>query len=157
MKLQNNIGRTCGKCNACCKTYSVPGMSRDSSGWCQHCDIGRGCAIYEERPEVCRYFTCAWLNGTGDESWRPDRFGVMIDVQDVRVGGRVVGVLHLWEIVVGGLEKDVIKEMAELHLAKGFIVVKHTPAMGLLYRGEVSARKHLFTPTEVEEMKALEL
>jgi hypothetical protein len=157
VKLQNDVGRVCGECNACCKTYSVTGVGRDSTGWCEHCDLGKGCAIYEARPDVCQYFTCAWLNGTGVEDWRPDRLGVMIDVANVRLTTRVVGALHLWEMEVGALEQPMIKELVELNLRNGFIVVKHTGTAGLEYRNEVNARKHLFTRAEVELMKTLEL
>jgi Fe-S-cluster containining protein len=47
---------------------------------CDHvtCDH---CGIYEERPQTCRDFNCAWLSGNipGDESLRPDRLGVLFD------------------------------------------------------------------------------
>lgn len=42
--------------------------------WCQHCDIGKGCKIYEQRPVECRDFTCGWLNNAGKlfgEHWFP--------------------------------------------------------------------------------------
>jgi hypothetical protein len=48
--------------------------------WCQHCNIGKGCGIYEERPESCRVFECLWLQdkrGKLGDDLRPDRCKVM--------------------------------------------------------------------------------
>jgi len=81
-------GRECGECKVCC---IVPGIDtreaqKDTNVACRHlCDAG--CAIYETRPGACRTFHCAWRQlATLDDSWRPDRCGVL--AQQVTLAGR---------------------------------------------------------------------
>ena len=51
----------CGTCTACCKIMQVHELDKPANRWCPHCRIGRGCRIYEARPESCRAFECIWL------------------------------------------------------------------------------------------------
>src|SRR5262249_40538218 len=52
--------------------------------WCQHCDVGKGCRIYDQRPKLCADFACLWLQshqrpgekGMADDL-RPDRCKVV--------------------------------------------------------------------------------
>lgn len=72
--------RVCGGCTACCKLMEVTELQKPMGRWCQHCAIGEGCKIYEERPESCRGFRCAWLDNVGGffkETDRPDKLKVM--------------------------------------------------------------------------------
>ncbi|HJT44488.1 MAG TPA: hypothetical protein VJ750_13430 [Rhizomicrobium sp.] len=72
-------GRECGECTACCVFPSInkPEIQKLSGARCRHC-TGRGCAIYDSRPPVCRSYYCAWrtVNIFGDD-WRPDKSGVL--------------------------------------------------------------------------------
>jgi hypothetical protein len=88
--------RQCGSCTACCTVLVVAELHKPARWACDHVNC-RGCGIYEIRPESCREFNCAWLRGqiprqiaggisgqisghiTGDESYRPDRLGVLFD------------------------------------------------------------------------------
>ena len=150
MKLQNDVGRSCGECTACCKPFPVPEVGKQGSDWCHHCTIGKGCNIYADRPLACRLFACAWLNGLGDEGFRPDRLGVMIDVQDVQLGERTVGILHFWEMREGAIGQPVIRRMAETNKDAGFIVAYHRILTQTTYATQMSMRKHLFTEKEFE-------
>ena len=72
-------GRECGGCTVCCVTPKIdqPEMQKQSCVACKHC-LGGGCAVYDTRPPVCRSFYCAWrTEAMFDESWRPDKSGVM--------------------------------------------------------------------------------
>ena len=72
-------GRDCGDCTVCCVAPSIdkPEIQKLSGAACRHC-TGAGCAIYVSSPPVCRSFYCAWRSvEIFDESWRPDRSGVM--------------------------------------------------------------------------------
>ena len=76
--------RQCGDCTICC---IVPGMDtpaaqKKHSTRCRHC--ANGCAIYEQRPQACAEFYCAWrrLPSLGD-AWRPDRSGVFATLDPV--------------------------------------------------------------------------
>ena len=76
--------RTCGTCVACCRFLGVADLKPEPKPpgiWCQHCAIGKGCKIYEARPESCRSFACLWLQdqrGNLGDDMRPDRCKVML-------------------------------------------------------------------------------
>jgi hypothetical protein len=58
----------------CCKLLAVAKLAKPIGAWCQHCDKGRGCKIYDERPDDCQKFYCGYLQlPSVDERWRPDR------------------------------------------------------------------------------------
>jgi hypothetical protein len=72
-------GRECGACTVCCTvpTINKPEIQKLSGATCRHC-TAQGCGIYETRPPVCRGYYCAWRTvDIFDDSWRPDRSGVM--------------------------------------------------------------------------------
>jgi hypothetical protein len=69
-------GRACNGCTMCCKLLGIPALEKPRFKWCPHCDIGRGCRIYEDRPGECRAFLCGWLvgvmkQGRIGEHWQP--------------------------------------------------------------------------------------
>lgn len=77
----------CGGCTLCCKVMVIPDLTpepKPANEWCRHCDIGRGCSIYADRPQTCRDYACVWLasQGTAQEmppDLRPDRCRVVIN------------------------------------------------------------------------------
>jgi hypothetical protein len=72
--------RSCGTCVACCVTprIATSEISKAANTACDHC-TGSGCAIYDARPQVCRDYLCHWRrNAEMDDSWRPDRSGVIV-------------------------------------------------------------------------------
>ena len=81
-------GRECGDCTVCCTAPSInkPEIQKLSGAACRHCTRlpsgGGGCAIYDNRPPVCRSFYCAWrtVDIFGDD-WRPDKSGVLAYVE----------------------------------------------------------------------------
>jgi hypothetical protein len=54
-------GRACETCTLCCKVLSITELAKPQGQWCQHCEIGRGCKIYDVRPGECRTFYCGYL------------------------------------------------------------------------------------------------
>jgi len=77
----------CGTCNACCRVFAIPEVKKAAGPWCQHCDIGKGCKIYEDRPQVCVEFKCLWLLSREREprdhladNLRPDRCKVVFNM-----------------------------------------------------------------------------
>jgi len=54
-------GRSCGTCTLCCYLPGVVELNKPRNTWCQHCEQGKGCKIYAERPESCRAWSCGWL------------------------------------------------------------------------------------------------
>ena len=66
----------------CCKVMSIEELKKPPSIWCPHCEIAKGCMIYEERPQSCRDFQCLWLKDERlPESMRPDKTKVVFHVQ----------------------------------------------------------------------------
>jgi hypothetical protein len=52
----------------------VAELNKPPNVWCAHLKLGRGCGIYETRPDTCRGFFCRWMEdpGLGPE-WKPNR------------------------------------------------------------------------------------
>lgn len=75
--------RPCGGCTMCCKLPAAPPSTQLPEGkpagvWCQHCDKGKGCRIYADRPQGCRDFMCLWkVMPDFPEELRPDKCKVM--------------------------------------------------------------------------------
>lgn len=75
----------CGTCTLCCKVMRVADLEpvKERGTWCRHCEPGRGCGIYADRPESCRVYECAWLlsQSKADTAFpaelRPDRCKVV--------------------------------------------------------------------------------
>ena len=51
--------RECGDCTLCCKLPAIKDF-KDGYKWCENCNIGKGCNIYETRPKPCIDFDCMW-------------------------------------------------------------------------------------------------
>lgn len=77
-------GRECGTCTLCCKVYDVPAVPKPMSRWCPHCRPGRGCGIWETRPQACRSFFCLWMTeGWLGPEWKPERSKIVLSVDPV--------------------------------------------------------------------------
>ena len=104
--------RECGDCTVCCTVMAVTELRKPSRRACEH--VGRdGCRIHPERPASCRLFHCLWLRGAvaGDESLRPDAFGVMLDYFVTRDSGEE----HLiaFEVWPGALDEPASRALLE--------------------------------------------
>jgi hypothetical protein len=73
----------CGGCTVCCTALPIiADFAKPAGVTCQHCKPS-GCGIYETRFAICRGFLCGWLLLPQlDESWRPDRSGILIRAID---------------------------------------------------------------------------
>jgi Fe-S-cluster containining protein len=70
--------RQCGSCSSCCTLLEVTEVGKSVNEWCKHCDAGKGCTIYDHRPQMCRSFSCAWLQGHLDDEWFPETSGMVV-------------------------------------------------------------------------------
>ena len=78
-------GRSCAGCTACCKLPSVTEFKKPMQQWCEHCEIGKGCKIYDTRPDDCRTFYCGWvLDGRIGEEWNPRHSKMVIKFENNR-------------------------------------------------------------------------
>src|SRR5690349_6980573 len=67
----------------CCKVYSIRELNKRAGRRCVHVEHGRGCKIYEDRPDTCRAFYCMWrVDRTLGPEWKPEtvRFVVALDL-----------------------------------------------------------------------------
>jgi hypothetical protein len=63
----------------CCKILGITELQKPVGKWCPHCDIGKGCKIYDQRPDECRTFLCGWLiDDRLSEVWKPDRSKIVL-------------------------------------------------------------------------------
>lgn len=70
------IVRRCDGCTACCAACGIGELKKPMGQVCEH-ECEQGCAIYTKKPAECSQFQCAWLQGIGDESHRPDLVGLV--------------------------------------------------------------------------------
>ncbi len=129
------VKRTCGSCTACCKSLAVMELKKPPKKWCPHCDIGKGCKIYAERPISCREYRCEWLKGFGDETARPDHTKVILDYF-ILPNGLTGGTFQMWEVSEGALGRPFVKQLTR-YTVKAGIWVSHIPLRG---------RKKMFVP-----------
>lgn len=80
----------CGGCTLCCKVCVVPELHKPAGTVCQY-QGPLGCTNYENRPESCRIFECAYYQAGGNIAMRPDNCGVVWE----RTGGTMYGTLDL--------------------------------------------------------------
>ena len=48
--------------------------------WCENCDKGNGCSVYDTRPDECKNFDCLWKKQKLPEYLRPDNCGIMFEL-----------------------------------------------------------------------------
>lgn len=111
--------RDCGSCTVCCRDLAIvhDGMNKLPGITCEHCVTGGGCGIYATRPNVCRTYHCAWRSLDHlDESWRPDRSGILINLE-VREDGADANMIVVGDVAV--LQNDRFAGMAAGFVASG--------------------------------------
>lgn len=72
----------CQDCTGCCVVFEVKDVGKAFGEPCRHLGrtlFGKGCQIYNERPDACKHYVCLWLDSqrrievpTLPESLRPD-------------------------------------------------------------------------------------
>lgn len=71
--------RHCGSCSMCCKVMRIEELSKPKLTWCHHCNVGKGCAIYESKPRECTDFQCLWLmNESLEDKYKPDKLKIVL-------------------------------------------------------------------------------
>jgi tetratricopeptide (TPR) repeat protein len=75
--------RECGDCNACCTGALVGNARGHQFGNGKPCIylVEEKCSIYEDRPEACRNYQCAWSQHLFPEWMKPNLSGVLISVE----------------------------------------------------------------------------
>ena len=117
------ITRECGECTACCKTHIGIEMKMQGGDYCDHCQIGHGCSIYEKRPFACQVYRCVWVCGSGEEEYRPDRLGVVVDLKGIEFHGTEVVAINFWEVEKGATQKLQVEMWMASNIEGGNVVV----------------------------------
>jgi len=70
----------CGECNLCCNIPEIKALDKNPNILCdRYCQINTQCSAYDDRPEECRLFECAWLQAGGHLDLRPDNCKIMFE------------------------------------------------------------------------------
>ena len=141
------ILRSCGGCTVCCKTHIGDEMKTTGDEYCDCCQIGKGCSIYEERPFTCEVYRCIWVCGKGEESDRPDRLKIVMDLKGVSFYEEEIVAINFWEVEEGAISQPRVQQIMVANLEVGNVVV-HRP-----YQEEATYcfPKSMFSPDEQQE------
>ena len=72
-------GKACGPCTMCCSALEIAEIKKPAGPLCVNCRPAAGCAVYVDRPQVCRDFECQWLTRRDlSRRFRPDLAGVIL-------------------------------------------------------------------------------
>lgn len=73
--------RQCGECNKCCKWlyYTINGHVKHPGKPCFY--LGDVCTVHEIRPQSCRDYHCAYIQGILPEWMKPSRSDVLVSVE----------------------------------------------------------------------------
>ena len=118
--------RTCGSCTACCKTHPIMELANPAGVWCVHCSIGKGCQIYERRPQECKDFKCDWLLGFFSPEEKPNLVKVVVGDLTAPGFGPMVA---LYEVTEGALSGGFARNLTKRIIAKGHFIC-HLPLQG---------------------------
>ena len=98
-------GRSCAACKLCCTLVPVElhHATKPANVKCDHLG-SRGCRIYAQRPDPCRYWSCRWLFDTETAALRrPDHAGYVLDPMHDEIRQtfddgrqRTIPVLQVW-------------------------------------------------------------
>lgn len=83
--------RKCGDCAMCCEVFTVEAVGLKQGDRCQH-STGHRCLIYQTRPDQCREFQCAWLQGAVPKPFKPNRVGAVLAGVNQADGTQVLNV-----------------------------------------------------------------
>lgn len=143
------LSNPCGACTMCCRVLHIEELKKPAGDWCNACNIGKGCRIYEDRPEPCRTFECLYLQWATNEAatepvhpdFRPDKCRIVFhEVADKKIisGNTDPNRPHAWQ-------NEIVMAYINALCKMGFRVVIGTPQATerLLFE------KHPFEPDAV--------
>lgn len=113
------VERICGDCTLCCKVLGIKELGKAPNIYCQHAVKGKGCGIYETRPESCQSFRCLWLNNNRFPNWaKPNKIHGVLGATDN--GENII----LWEDPgYPGFASNRLKEVFQVLVATGIMII----------------------------------
>ena len=98
----------CEDCNMCCKLPEIPSVKKQSFKWCDSCNIGKSCKIYDDRPKECKEFYCAYiLNLT---KLKPNKCGFFIFTERKESYRDKVFTVYCEEHKLNNIPKKIMKD-----------------------------------------------
>jgi hypothetical protein len=81
------MARQCGTCTKCCDgtlSGSINGHEMGFGKPCYYLTIGKGCNIYENRPqEPCKRYECAWISDENiPDFMKPENSNCILDYKE---------------------------------------------------------------------------
>ena len=110
------VPRKCEDCNLCCKLPEINYFKekKKSHTWCNDCDVGVGCKIYDKRPQGCKNFSCAYTEHLTD--LKPNKTGFMIFPQNEMSYEHKVFTVYCEEFKLKNFIKNIKKDWKMLKL-----------------------------------------
>lgn len=87
------MANTCGSCTVCCTAMEVKELRKPAGLRCLYL-TNEGCSIYENRPQSCREYECAFRMYPLDKKLRPDRSGFQILFSKTKLGDTILFFYH---------------------------------------------------------------
>ena len=117
----------CGECTLCCSLLPVLEINKKAGTMCLHCGDS-GCLIYDERPESCRVFNCAYHQANkADLQLSPNNCGVIFEkIADDIMLGLVEKNRSGYPHVNGQINEFIKEEINVVMVNKGVPTVIHT-------------------------------
>ena len=119
-------GRTCSGCTLCCSLLGIVELKKPVFTICKHCVIGKGCKIYEVRPQTCAGFYCSYrISADLPEYWNPKICGMVLH-RDANGGTDIISVIcsnsakHRWK--QEPYWNDIKQIAADVHIRQGAYV-----------------------------------
>jgi len=109
------MSRNCGECAVCCYLCEIREIKKPPHIFCFYQLkelVEHRCMIFDDRPEDCKNFLCAWIRNFGSENDRPDKNGVMITVSKFN-NGIWIFIIEIKQDAVLTTAKDMIIEIVE--------------------------------------------
>ena len=127
---------SCRGCTACCHVLEITEINKTVYSQCEHV-CSRGCVIYEARPEECRGYSCLYLLDAMPPEFRPDRVGVILDID---THGFLDGdaCLTVREFIEGAVERDDVQQLINGLAEKQLVLVLTKDTRKLLGPAEIT-------------------
>jgi hypothetical protein len=148
-KKQKRWDRKCGTCTACCTTLGVKAIpveggthDKEPGEECPHL-TEVGCAIYDDRPQECRTFRCAWMDqpkAFGGPETRPDELGVIFYGSATNIWERSLVAQEIREDALDGDKAQELMERGAIGSGLCVSMTIHGHVQGRTHRPDVQAR-----------------
>lgn len=108
--------RECGDCTACCDGFLIGNSHGNKFGNYKPCLflVEKKCTIYQDRPQSCHDYQCAWTQGILPEWMKPTSCGVFVSVEiNNNEGKQFLRVIEMRETIEYSVYQEIEKFCSE--------------------------------------------